>query len=99
MSEELLARSSFANRQHLQCADVILLEAVTLVQASWQLSSTFARYPGCLVVAVRHECGQWALLAVREHGFRMVRPGFAERIGWPALEARARDTYSRAVAS
>ncbi|UQS22754.1 hypothetical protein L1857_07935 [Amycolatopsis thermalba] len=99
MPDELLVRAGSASRCVLQCADIILLEAATLARASWQLVSAFAGYPGCLVVAVRHECGQWALLAARGHDPRIVRPGFSGRISWQALGEHAREAHTRAVTS
>ncbi|MGI6874127.1 hypothetical protein [Amycolatopsis sp. 3B14] len=99
MSDEVLARLGSASRCCLQCADILLLEAHTLARASWQLCSAFANFPGCLVVAVRHESGQWALLAARGHAPHVVRPVFGGRINWQTLGEHARETHRKAVTS
>ncbi|WP_158224453.1 MULTISPECIES: hypothetical protein [Amycolatopsis] len=94
MCDHVIARATASSRAVLQCADIILGEAPDLTSATWQVTCLLTRFPGCVVVAVRHAGGRWCVIGPRDRESWLLRPGFGTRIGWAALAVRAAEAVT-----
>jgi hypothetical protein len=96
--QEIVAVDGRSDRAVLQSADIVLGEAPNPMVAAWWIASVFARYPGCLVAAVRHDHGHWCELATRGQEPDLVRPCFGERLTEHDVEVMARARHEGLVA-
>ena len=88
MRDALLARDGLDSRSAQQCADIIVGEAVSMPAAVRWIEATFRAYPGCALVAVRDERGQWAMFATRTG---------RTTLSWQSVELMAHAMYDELV--
>jgi hypothetical protein len=93
----VVATDGRSPRKLLQSADIVLGEVRTRAEGGTWVDTIFARYPGCLVAAVRHHRGRWCLLAIRGGPPVLIYGGVRVRLFRHAVEALALDRYSRLV--
>jgi hypothetical protein len=95
--EEIVAVLGEHARAVAQSADIVLGAAPDLPAAAWWIAWVFAQYPGCLVVAIRHDRGRWCRTAARERESELSRAGFGTPLDLAAVETLARDCHRRLV--
>jgi hypothetical protein len=99
MSDGILAVPGKATRAAVQSADILLGEAPSVTLALAWIAEVFARYPGCLVAAVRHDGGAWCAIAARDRDIEVDRPSPGRRLDRAAAQRAAHERYERIVRS